>query len=83
MKHAIFEVKVGSQVYLDEGGEEIGAVREVARDYLVIYVEGAGDFTIRGPEVRAAHDGKLVLDPTKLEPRLLEAARRAHEREES
>lgn len=83
MKHGKFEVKVGSQVYLDEGGEEIGAVREVGPDYVVVYIEGAGDFTIGGLQVHAAHDGKLILDRGKVDPSLLEAARHAHEREDS
>jgi hypothetical protein len=76
-----FQVSVGDQVYLDEGGEEIGAVRKVARDHLVIYVEAAGDFVVQGPGVKAAHDGKVVLEPGQLDPQLLEAARAAHERE--
>jgi len=76
-----FSVSVGDQVYLEEGGEEIGAVRKVARDHLVIYIEAAGDFVVPGPGVRAAHDGKVVLEPGALEPRLLDAARAAHERE--
>src|SRR5215468_10835236 len=70
-----FHVQVGDQVFLEEGGEEIGAVRRVAKDHIVIYIEGAGDFTLNGPEIAAAHDGKLRLDPAKLEPSLLAAAR--------
>jgi hypothetical protein len=77
----VFGVEIGFQVYLEEGGEEIGAVRQVAHDHVVVYIEGAREFTIPGPAVRAAHDGKLVLDPKKVDPALLEAARHAHERE--
>ncbi|HEY5948818.1 MAG TPA: hypothetical protein VIV40_25180 [Kofleriaceae bacterium] len=80
-KRGMFGVEIGFQVYLEEGGEVIGAVRQVASDHLVIYVEGARDFTVLGPTVRAAHDGKLVLDPKKVDPALLEAARHAHENE--
>jgi hypothetical protein len=76
-----FQVSVGDQVYLDEGGEDIGAVRKVARDHLVIYIEAAGDFVVPGPGVKAAHDGKVVLEPGGLDPQLLDAARSAHERE--
>jgi hypothetical protein len=79
--HGLFSVEVGFQVYLQEGGEEIGAVRAVAPDHIVIYVEGAGDFVVLGPAVRSAHDGKVVLDPTKVSPGVIEAARHAHERE--
>jgi len=76
-----YVVSVGDQVFLEEGGEEIGAVRKVERDHLVVYVEAAGDFIVHGPEVRAVHYGKVVLEADKVDPRLLEAARGAHERE--
>ncbi|HSD89850.1 MAG TPA: hypothetical protein VLB44_20100 [Kofleriaceae bacterium] len=76
-----YVVSVGDHVFLEEGGEEIGAVRKVERDHLVVYVEAAGDFIISGPEVKAVHYGKVILEPDKVEPRLLEAARSAHERE--
>jgi hypothetical protein len=68
-------------VFLEDGGEEIGAVRKVERDHLVVYVEAAGDFIVRGPEVKAVHYGKVVLHPELVDPRLLEAARSAHENE--
>lgn len=76
-----FEVNVGDHVFLEEGGEEIGAVRKVERDHLVVYIEAAGDFIVRGPEVHAIHYGKVILSPDKVDTRLLEAAQRAHERE--
>jgi len=76
-----FQVQVGDQLFLDEGGEEIGAVRKVTPDHLVVYVEGAGDFTVPGPWVRAVHHGKVVLDKDKIDERLLAAATAAHERE--
>ena len=77
-----FEVSVGDHVFLEEGGEEIGAVRKIERDHLVVYIEAAGDFVVKGPEIKAVHHGKVVLDPEALEPRLLAAAQTAHEREE-
>ena len=76
-----FTVAIGDHVFLEEGGEEIGAVRKIERDHLVVYVEAAGDFIVRGPEVKAIHYGKVVLEADKVDPRLLEAARGAHERE--
>jgi hypothetical protein len=76
-----FHVQVGDQVFLEEGGEEIGAVRKVAKDHIVIYIEAAGDFVVEGTGVHAAHDGKVVLSAENLEPKVLEAARSAHERE--
>jgi hypothetical protein len=73
-----FGVSIGDQVFVGKGEEEVGAVREVARDHLVIYIEGAGDFRIEGPTVLAVHDGKVVLDPTKLDARLASAIEGAH-----
>ena len=81
MPQHTFHIQVGEQVFLEEGGEEIGAVRKVAKDHIVIYVEGAGDFTLTGPEIAAVHDGKVRLDPEKLEPDLLAAAKAAHTQE--
>jgi hypothetical protein len=76
-----FHVQIGDQLFLEEGGEEIGAVRKVAPDHLVVYVEAAGDFVIPGPWVRAAHDGKVVLDPMRVDSTFLVAAAGAHDRE--
>lgn len=76
-----FQVRIGDQLFLEEGGEEIGAVRKVESDHLVVYVEAAGDFVVPGPWVRAAHDGKVILDPAKLDDRFRIAAANAHERE--
>jgi len=76
-----FEVNVGDHVFLDGALEEIGAVRKIERDHLVVYIEAAGDFVVRGPEVKAARYGKLVLVPELVDPQLLAAARAAHERE--
>ena len=76
-----FEVSVGDHVFLDGAGEEIGAVRKIERDHLVVYIEAAGDFVVHGPEVKAAHYGKVILVPELVDPKLLAAARVAHERE--
>jgi ribosomal protein L24 len=76
-----FNVSVGDQVYLEEGGEELGAVREVAKDHLIVYVENAGDQKITGAAVTAAHDGKVILDRAHLTPAFLKAARLAHNEE--
>ena len=74
-------VELGAQVYLEEGGEVMGAVRQVSSDHIMVFIEGAGDFVVKSPGVRAAHDGKVILDPAHLDPDFLEAARHAHERE--
>ncbi|HET9622556.1 MAG TPA: hypothetical protein VFP84_14390 [Kofleriaceae bacterium] len=81
MAQQTFHVQVGDQLFLEEGGEEIGAVRVVAKDHLVVYIEGGGDFTLHGPEIAAVHDGKVRLDAAKLPPPLLAAAQAAHAQE--
>ena len=73
-----FNVSVGDQVFVGQGLEEVGAVRTVARDHLIIYIENAGEFRVDGSAVLSAHDGKLILDPAKLEPKLAEAIAEAH-----
>ncbi len=75
-------INVDDQVFLMEGGEEIGAVQKVARDHLVIYIENAGPFTVTGAQVKSAHDGKVVLDIEELDGALLDAAQKAHAAEE-
>jgi hypothetical protein len=76
-----FQVDLGYQVYFKDGGEEIGAVRAIAQDHLVVFVEGAKDFVVMATAVSAAHNGKVILDPKKVNPDLLEAARHAHDAE--
>ena len=75
-------VEVGYQVFLTEGGETFGAVHAVHPDELVIYVENSGDFVVNRESIARVHDGKVLLDGTRLEPRLWMAIARAHEREE-
>ncbi len=76
-----FNVTVGDQVYVGSNLEEVGAVKEVAKDHLIIYIENSGEFRIDGPGVLSAHDGKLILDPDKLDAKLASAIKTAHARE--
>lgn len=77
-------IEIGFQVYLVEGGEEFGAVRGAVpgANALVIYVENAGDFEVPLDAVRSVHDGKVLLDATRLDERLRQAIAHAHDREE-
>jgi len=81
MQTMIEKATIGDHVFLEDGGEEIGAVRAIQAAKLVIYVEGAGDFTVGEDAVRAVHYGKVVLDADKLDARVLSAAKSAHENE--
>jgi hypothetical protein len=77
-------IEFGFQVYLVEGGEPFGAVRDAAPggNALVVYVENAGDFEIPLEAVRSVHDGKVILDAERLDARLRQAIAHAHDREE-
>ena len=85
MNHVVSGIKVGFQVFVDEGAEECGAVRAVApegRAEIVVYIENAGDFTVAADAIRSAHDSKVVLDPARIDQELLAAIAHAHNREE-
>jgi uncharacterized cupin superfamily protein len=52
------KIKVGYQTFISDGGEEFGAVRQVAPNgqaELVIYVENSGEFTVSFDAVESVH----------------------------
>jgi len=71
-------IREGFDVFLHDGDKTFGAVRQVRKHELVVYVENAGDFEIPLSAVRDAEAGKVILDSAKLDPKLREAIRRAH-----
>ena len=75
------QIEVGYHVFVSDGGEEVGAVREVSPDSLVVYVENAGDFRVPFDAVEAVHSEKVVLKCAKLDPRLRKAINHAHDAE--
>lgn len=81
-KSAIAE---GFQVFIADGETAIGAVREMlAHDaqHIVINIENAGDHRIPLAAIRDVHSGKVMLDPAKLDPKLRQAIRHAHDAED-
>jgi len=79
------EIKEGFEVFVSDGDKAFGAVRQVAphgRPELVIYVENAGDFTVSREAVAAVRAQKVMLDPAKLDKRLRDAIRHAHDAED-
>jgi len=77
-------IEVGYQTFVSDGGEEFGAVRQVAphgRPELVVYVENAGDLVVPLDAVEAVHSQKVILNCRKLERRLREAIGHAHDAE--
>jgi FixJ family two-component response regulator len=75
------QVEVGFQTFVADGDSEFGAVREVSRDGLVVYVENAGDFNVPWDAVRDVHFQKVILDCEKLDARLRTAIGHAHDAE--
>ena len=75
-------IEVGWQTFVVDGDSEFGAVREVTKDGLVVYVENAGDFRVPLAAVSAVHSKKVILDRAKLDPALRRAIGHAHDAEE-
>lgn len=75
-------IDIGLMVFLAEGKEGIGAVRETASDHIVIYVENAGEFRVPRAAIRRVHDGKVLLDPQQVDKALLTAVGHVHDSED-
>jgi len=76
-------IEVGYQAFAADGGEEFGAIREVSRDGVVVYVENAGEFRVPLEAVRAVHSQKVIFDCSKLDAGLRRAIGHAHDGEVS
>jgi hypothetical protein len=74
------EIKIGYHAFVSDGGQEIGAVREVSPE-LVVYVENAGDFVVPKDAIEAVHAQKVVLNCAKLDRGLRSAINHAHDAE--
>jgi hypothetical protein len=77
------EIKIGYQVFIKDGGEEVGAVRDLCggRPEILVYVENAGDFTVPLAAVKAVHYEKVIVDQSQLPEDMRLAVRRAHDAE--
>ncbi len=75
-------IREGFDVAVHDGEKAFGAVREVLRDEIVIYVENAGDFRIPLSAVKDIEDERVVLDCSKLDKELRRAIGHAHEGED-
>ena len=83
---AKLQIKQGDEVVLHDGEVPFGTVqRHPPHDAkeIVIYVENAGEFLVPVSAVKAAHDGKVLLDKGKLHLELLEAIKHAHDSEDA
>ena len=75
-------IREGFDVFLHDGGKSFGAVRQVRKTELVVYVENAGDFEVPFSAVKDAEAEKVILDSGKIDAKLKEAIRRAHSGED-
>src|ERR1700750_80155 len=76
------KIREGFDVFLQDGTKSFGAVRQVRKNELVVYVENAGDFEVPLSAVKDADAEKVILDGSKLDAKLKEAIRRAHSGED-
>ena len=75
-------VREGFDVFLHDGAHSFGAVRQVRKHELVVYIENAGDYEIPLSAVKEVQAGKVVLDAGKLDAKLRDSIRRAHSGED-
>lgn len=78
-------VDVGFHVFVEDGADPVGAVREVAPDgrpELVVHIENAGPFRVPLDAVRAVREEKVLLDASRLPDELRAAIARAHQAEQ-
>ena len=75
-------IREGDDVFLHDGDKGFGAVRQVRKHELVVYIENAGDYEIPLDAVKDAEAGKVILDSAKLDSKLKAVIRRAHSGED-
>ena len=78
------QISEGSMVFVSDGDEGIGSVREIRHGLpeLVVYIENAGDFVVSLSAVKDVHSGKVVLNIDRLDIRLRDAIRHARDSED-
>ncbi len=75
-------IQPGFMVFLAEGQEGIGAVRDVQPDSVSVFVENFGEFLVPLDAVKAVHDQKVVLNRDRVSVKLLRAVEHAHDAED-
>lgn len=75
------QVQVGNKLFAKEDGSPFGAVMEVHENGLLVDIEGAGPTALPAFAVRAVHDGKVIVDVTKLPPDVQQSIMHAHDQE--
>ena len=75
-------VQLGNMVFLRDGAEGVGAVRQIEKDNIIVYVENAGDFAIPHAAIAGVHSGKVVLNVKLVPKAFLTAIGHAHDAED-
>lgn len=78
------QIQVGHLVFVTDGEEGVGSVREIRRDRteLLIYIENAGDFVVPMSAVDDVHSDKVILNLDRLDIRVRDAIRHARDSED-
>jgi hypothetical protein len=78
------QISEGFMVFVSDGAEGIGSVREIRHGLpeLLVYIENAGDFVIPLSAVKAVHSDKVILDFDHLDLRMRDAIRHARDSED-
>jgi hypothetical protein len=72
------QIREGYDVFAHDGEKAFGAVRQILKHEIVVYVENAGDFVIPLTALRDVHDEKVIVDCGKLDMSLRRAIGHAH-----
>jgi hypothetical protein len=75
-------IQQGFDVFVHDGDKAVGAVREVHKSQIVVYVENAGDFVVPFDAIFDVHSEKVILNCAKLDIRLKRAIGHAHAAED-
>ena len=77
-------IREGLMVFVTDGDEGIGAVREVRPGHreLLVYIENSGDFLVPLSAVKDVHSDKVILDCERLDLRLRHAIAHARDSED-
>ena len=68
-------------VFAHDGDVNIGAVRRIKSNGLLVYIENYGEVTLDRKDVARASEGKVVLQPNCLSQEVLDAIAHAHDQE--
>jgi hypothetical protein len=77
-------IRIGFQVFGNDGGEEFGAVREICpggKTEILVNIENGGDHCIPLEAIADVHSEKVIVDLARLPPAVQRAVAHAHDAE--